>query len=241
MRVTLNLQQGPMAGRKKDVEVGPPPQGKLVIGRDPGAEGLMLEGDSTVSRRHLEILQQRGDLLLNNLSSNGTAVDGEIVLGQRMLTPGVLLGLGTHVVEVQFSAVVTRRSASRSEGPNSATMRPRMSPLIKAVLGVYLLGLVGLGVFLAGRGGEAMTSTYAAAREEYSTRYAVAHSMAQGDLERRLNEADQLVVELMGHLRSERWQLAEDTCRQLMDLDRDVHSPMYRFALRSLGELAEKH
>jgi len=68
----------------------------LVVGRDAGL-GLSLVGESTVSRRHAEVVHRGGAAYVKDLgSTNGTFVNGAKVQGEVALRPGD---------EVQFGAI----------------------------------------------------------------------------------------------------------------------------------------
>lgn len=68
----------------------------LVVGRDAGL-GLSLVGESTVSRRHAEVVQRGGTVYVRDLgSTNGTYVNGSKLQAETALRPGD---------EVQFGAI----------------------------------------------------------------------------------------------------------------------------------------
>jgi hypothetical protein len=77
-------------------DVIPISDGPLVVGRDAGL-GLSLLGESTVSRRHAELVKQGDSVIVKDLgSTNGTYVNGSKLQGEVVLRPGD---------EVQFGAI----------------------------------------------------------------------------------------------------------------------------------------
>jgi pSer/pThr/pTyr-binding forkhead associated (FHA) protein len=72
-----------------------PAEGRLRIGRGEGAD-LSLAFDTEISRLHAEVENAGGEWLLidDGLSSNGSYVNGERVLGRRRLRSGDVVRLG---------------------------------------------------------------------------------------------------------------------------------------------------
>ncbi|MEA2389842.1 MAG: hypothetical protein QOG41_2615 [Thermoleophilaceae bacterium] len=92
--ITLQIIEGPNAGSSLDVE------GAAVIGRDPASAALVLQ-DSEASRRHASLIPEGQSLNVEDLgSTNGTFVNGERLVGARVLVPGDRLRVGTTVLEV---------------------------------------------------------------------------------------------------------------------------------------------
>jgi class 3 adenylate cyclase len=87
----------------------------LELGRD--CSGLVLR-DPQVSRRHLEIRTQGGQVIVTDLgSTNGSTVDGRPLMEPTPLLPGVTVRLGDTVVQLVTdvrSTVVGGASAARS-------------------------------------------------------------------------------------------------------------------------------
>jgi pSer/pThr/pTyr-binding forkhead associated (FHA) protein len=78
--------------------------GTTVAGRQEGCQ-LQIKS-SQVSRRHCELFEKKGLLLVKDLgSSNGTFVNGERIDGQRVLEPGDELTIGNVVFRVERSDV----------------------------------------------------------------------------------------------------------------------------------------
>jgi len=64
------------------------PEGEFVVGREIGL-GLSLVGESTVSRRHAQLLRNGNQVVVKDLgSTNGTYVNGVQLQGEKVLQPG---------------------------------------------------------------------------------------------------------------------------------------------------------
>jgi pSer/pThr/pTyr-binding forkhead associated (FHA) protein len=75
---------------------------------------------SQVSRRHCELYEDKGNLMVKDLgSSNGTFVNGKRVLGQQILKPGDVLTIGGVTLRVDLPG----SPAAQAAGPSSATAR----------------------------------------------------------------------------------------------------------------------
>jgi Inner membrane component of T3SS, cytoplasmic domain/Domain of unknown function (DUF4389) len=104
--IKLQILEGPNAGRELDVE------GAAVIGRDPGSAALVIE-DAEASRRHASLIPEGQSVNVEDLGSkNGTYVNGERLVGARVLVPGDRLRVGTTVLEVAIAAAGEARVAS---------------------------------------------------------------------------------------------------------------------------------
>lgn len=76
----------------------PLPEGTHAVGREPGLP-ISLVGESTVSRRHAELVSLNGTLVVRDLgSTNGTFVNGVKVNGEQSVRPGDSVQFGS----VQF-------------------------------------------------------------------------------------------------------------------------------------------
>ena len=118
----------------------------------------------------------------------------------------------------------------RAAGP--LARGPLANPMIRVLLVAYLAGMVALGVYLAVSDDESAAEAFDRTRAEYTESYKPDGVSAQV-LEHRLAEAERLVRELGVLERKER-----SVCRQLMALDSDPDSPIYRFAARRMAALA---
>ena len=240
MRVTLEFKKGPKAGEQRRVDLRALSGNKLLLGREPGPGGMILDGDVTVSRLHGELLEEQGQVVFVNHSANGTKVGDGFLMGSKALRPGEVLVLGSHEIEVLYlPSAASRQPANAAQGgvwQRGALARPP----VRLLLAAYLLGLLSLTVFLGARGGSSSESHYREARGEYAERYLRVQGYSQAERAERLSRADRLTSELEAHIRAERWTLARDSCRELMALDKDTRSPIYRFAVRRLGDLASQ-
>jgi predicted component of type VI protein secretion system len=83
---------------------------------------------SQVSRRHCEIYEHDGTLMIRDLdSSNGTFVNGKRVLGQQALSPGDVLTIGT----VTLSVDLLRPARERIQTPPVAAQKSQDTPEMK--------------------------------------------------------------------------------------------------------------
>ena len=86
----------------------------VMVGRGPDADIHL--ADCWASRRHCEIDQISGTLVVRDIGSrNGTFVDGERVT-QAHLLPGAKLAVGLNSIEVQYK----RKRKSPAERPYAA-------------------------------------------------------------------------------------------------------------------------
>jgi FHA domain-containing protein/uncharacterized protein DUF4389 len=104
--IKLQIIEGPGAGQELDV------QGAAVIGRDPASAALVLN-DPEASRRHASLIPEGQSVNVEDLgSTNGTFVNGEKLIGARVLVPGDRLRIGVTVLEV---AITSRVAAADAE------------------------------------------------------------------------------------------------------------------------------
>ena len=86
---TIALVSGQRAG--SEVPVGQ----QIVVGRDPGAADVVLDGDAEISRRHAAFSPAGTGLTVRDLGSiNGTLVNGEQIVGTVALRTGDRIGSG---------------------------------------------------------------------------------------------------------------------------------------------------
>src|SRR3954462_15356226 len=96
--IKLQIIEGPDAGQELDVE------GAAVIGRDPGSAALVVR-DPEASRRHASLIPEGQSINVEDLgSTNGTFVNGEKLVGARVVVPGDRLRIGPTVVEVALAS-----------------------------------------------------------------------------------------------------------------------------------------
>jgi pSer/pThr/pTyr-binding forkhead associated (FHA) protein len=85
----------------------------MVFGRDAGCDVVIT--DRNVSRRHCEILSTPKGYVLIDSSTNGTFLNGERVLGQKLLARGDVIRIGDE--EFRFYAHVVQEQPSGSRAP----------------------------------------------------------------------------------------------------------------------------
>jgi len=98
---TLVIREGDGAGGEHPLD------GEVILGREPGASGLLLD-DPGISRRHAAVRERAGSITVEDLgSSNGTFVNGERISGEVELADGDEVQLGATVVSVHGSEAAT--------------------------------------------------------------------------------------------------------------------------------------
>lgn len=232
--VTITFTDGPLRDRTYEFEVG-----KVLIGRLPGSAGLELKGaDTTVSRVHAELRERDGDIEIHNVSPNGTSVNDKLILDSVTLRPNARIRIGgNHSFTVNWTTfddyakadnTVQTKVVPTSEGPLS-------SPIVRAVLGIYLIGMVALGVWLmiADDSGAAVPDDWPALISEYEN-YAM-DEMPEELRASRVARAKFLVRELRAQKTQGMARDAEQICREMMSIDGDPRSPFYRYGARCLG------
>jgi hypothetical protein len=124
--IKLQIIEGPGAGQELDVE------GAAVIGRDPGSAALVVR-DPEASRRHASLIPEGQSINVEDLgSTNGTFVNGEKLIGARVVVPGDRLRIGTTVLEV---ALASRAAAPTYVRPDTADDVAPGSPALAGVSG----------------------------------------------------------------------------------------------------------
>ena len=143
--VNIVCTAGPMRGFDEEFVLG-----ELVIGRQPEMPGLVLKGaGSSVSRRHLKLEEKDGMVAVSNLSPNGTVVNGKLIVDDIQIRTGAKIEIGDQfILELRWESfgaetVVKKKATSAPV----AKQGPLASPVVRAVLGVYLLGMVALAVW----------------------------------------------------------------------------------------------
>ena len=92
MQAAINVLQGPLAGLKMQVQSGE----DILVGRLPDCDLAIME-DQTVSRRHCRLTVDASQLILTNLSPNGTLLNGTWV-NEANLKDGDEIKLGQNNV-----------------------------------------------------------------------------------------------------------------------------------------------
>jgi predicted component of type VI protein secretion system len=114
----LTVRQGPAPGKLfelvKDV---------VTIGRDVNNDIVL--NDAEVSRNHARLTAQSGGYLIEDLAStNGTFVNGQRLIGPKLLNPGDVVGLGETIV-LEFNFVADAGATVVSSAPMG---EPMMAP-----------------------------------------------------------------------------------------------------------------
>jgi|GEM_PF-2462670 len=241
LRIVFN--SGPMAGETSRYDLG-----TVVIGREPRAEEpgqslLVLRGaDGAVSRNHATIFDREGLVYLNNTGGNGTRVDGKLVFEETPLSPGTVVSIGdNHAFKLDWqSAGQAQRDAKARETNKTTTTKVASSgmlasPVVRSLLIVYLLAIAAVAVWLNWRGslgGEIPDDwpRLAAAYEAYQPA-----EVSEAEKARRARLAEAMLVRLRVLRTNERVDDVHSLCRELMRLDSDIESPLYRYGAKCLG------
>ncbi len=97
------------------------PEGVTTVGRQDGCQIRI--SSSQVSRKHCELFEKKGLLLVKDLgSSNGTLVNGKKINGQQVLEPGNMLTVGAITFRIE-----------RTDVPGAAAPAPERKPSDTAV------------------------------------------------------------------------------------------------------------
>jgi hypothetical protein len=230
--VTITFTAGPTRGQSIEIEVG-----HVTVGRQPGSGGLELKNaDVTVSRKHAELVENAGGVELRNLSPNGTVVDGKVVLGEVLLEPGVEVAIGSkHRFVLEWARFGRGTGSGAADETRAKASGPLASPVVRAVLVIYLLGMIGLAVWLGGSEESGVGATEwpraRAAYEAYSVKGLDDETRA-----RRLARAEELVREVQALQTRGLYRQIAPVCREIMGLDNDVRSPLFQFGAKCLSQ-----
>jgi len=234
--IKIKFLSGPLKGHVTEVEVG-----DVLVGRQPGERGLELKGaDTTVSRIHTQLIEQGGEIVVRNKSPNGTVINGKLTLDQATIKSGAKIGIGDQFeLELEWKTFGAETIVKNRKSASSAAVKkgPLASPVIRAVLAVYLGGivLVGLWVGLSPDKGVADDDWPAlvAAYQDYQN-----EEISTDEWQARETRARELVRELRAmHTRDMEGENMERICRELMSLDGDTRSPLYLYGVRCLADL----
>jgi hypothetical protein len=234
--VTISFIDGPLRGRSYEFEVG-----RVLIGRLPGKAGLELKGaDTSVSRVHVELLEHGGGIKLRNMSPNGTKVDGKIILESVEIRPGARIDVGAnHPFTIDWTSFQAYSDADKTVQTKvaPASQGPLSSPIVRAVIGVYVIGMlvVGLWLGISDDGELAAADEWPALLIEYE--YYRANEMPEDMRSARVAQAELLVRKLRVLRTQDIYRGQERICRQIMTIDRDSKSPFYRYGAMCLGSL----
>ena len=120
------IRSGPNAGTAYPLE-----KAELFIGRDLNNEIVI--NDPEMSRRHARLYLQGANYVLEDLgSTNGTAVNGQRLMGPYLLRPGEMVTFGEHVAllfeTVQSDQAATVAAPVRGSAPYAAQQPPAAPP-----------------------------------------------------------------------------------------------------------------
>lgn len=230
--VTLTFTAGPLRGESSVIEVG-----HVVIGRQPGQGGVELKGaETSISRAHAELVEVDGKVVLRNLSPNGTTVNGKLILDEAELETGAILRIGSQFelrLEWWSAAAETIVKQSSKKDKSKEKSGPLASPIVRALLVVYLGGIAAVGIwFGVFAGDEGVADDWpglVAAYRDYQT-----DEFAADEWERREREGQILVRELKALRTRGMTGNIEVICRELMNIDGDTDSPLYRYGMQCL-------
>lgn len=234
--VTITFVDGPMRGRTFEFELG-----RVQIGRLPEEGGLELKGsDTSVSRLHAELAERDGDVELRNLSPAGTRVDGQLIIDSLVLRPGARIEIGPrHPFDVDWVSIQQRISpdSQRTQASRAPSKPgPLSSPVVRAVLGVYLAGMVAVVVWLGlGSGGPIAADDWPELKAAYESY--TADSMTGAERDSNLARAEILLRELRANRTQGNGQQIERLCREIMRIDRRTDSPLFRYGAGCLASL----
>ncbi|MFT4520721.1 MAG: hypothetical protein ACI9JM_003126 [Halioglobus sp.] len=240
--VRLKFTKGPMASEVHHAELG-----SLVIGREPRetqAEQatLMLRGaDSSVSRNHAALHDRDGKIILENISGNGTTVDGKLTVDDIELQPNTTIGIGSdHVFTIDWQVIRSQSVKSAQDKVNEPAIGSSgmlASPVVRAVIGLYLLGMIVVGVWfgMGGAGDTKINDDW----PDLVAKYEKYNPAGLSDVEKtaRKGQAQDMVIRLRVLRVNEQENDAKRLCREIMQLDADVNSPLYRYGARCLGSI----
>jgi hypothetical protein len=108
----LVMHAGPLAGRAFPLD-----KTEIFIGRDLSNDIVI--NDPEVSRRHARLFLQGNNFVIEDLgSTNGTAVNGQRLLGPYILRPGEAIVFGEHITAV-FEATQAESNATIASAPQA--------------------------------------------------------------------------------------------------------------------------
>lgn len=232
--ITVRFLDGPLRGGKLQREVG-----DVAIGRQPPGDGdIELKGANTsVSREHARLVENDGSIVLRNLSPNGTTVNGKLVVDEVEIKSGAVIEIGDQFrfdVSWQSFGAEVREPKKKAKKAGTAKKGPLSSPVVRAVLVVYLGGLLVLGLWFAVAGDE---GSVADDWPELLASYEAWQDPEVGGDEWAEREARaQLLVRELRALKTQGRGRTSALCRELMSIDGDVASPLYRYGARCLAD-----
>ncbi|MGH7970488.1 MAG: FHA domain-containing protein, partial [Limisphaerales bacterium] len=116
MKRSLTILEGPAKGRTEPLD-----KSLMIIGRSRHAD-FQLGDDPFVSKRHLEVRAEAEAVFVENLSPEGTALNGKPLAGAVSLNPGDVLTIGHTRLRYEES-----EAAVAEADPQTATGAPDSS------------------------------------------------------------------------------------------------------------------
>ncbi len=117
----LTVRQGPVPGKVYDLV-----KDVMTIGRDVNNDIVI--NDAEVSRNHGRLTSQSGGYLIEDLAStNGTFVNGQRLIGPKLLNPSDVIGLGATIV-IEYSYVADAGAPVVASAPQRMAAEPPTAP-----------------------------------------------------------------------------------------------------------------
>lgn len=238
--VLIRFKNGSMAGQIFQHTVG-----SLAVGREPqpeaGQESLVLVGaDDAVSRTHMLLLDEIGEITVRNLGANGTKVNGKLVTESVKIESGAIIAIGKHhEFSVSWQLVGGRKDKdSKTDDAESVASSGILgSPMVRAILGFYILSMVAVAAYLSISAGK--NSKYddewpalSAAYEAYQPA-----ALTIDEKNERAAEAKSALIQLRVLRTNDMEDDIKLLCRKLMHIDSDIHSPIYQYGAKCLGDV----
>ena len=231
--VTVRCTAGPMKGFVGEFEVG-----QLIIGRQPGARGLELKGaGGSVSRQHVELIDKDGIVILRNLSPNGTTVGGKLIVDEVQVRSGATIEIGGKFrldLEWQTFGAETIVRKNTVSTP-VAKQGPLASPVVRAVIGVYMAGMGAVGIWFALAGDDSLVAADEWPAIEAAYQIYAPEVMDESEHSARMARAEFLVSKLRIQRTQRKTDDVDRICRELMSLDGDAQSPLFQYGARCLA------
>jgi len=218
-RSELKVVEGPLKGKVYSLD-----STFTSVGQGAGVT-VALQGDSRVSKVHIEIRAVKGKYVLFNRSESGTLVNGVLVEERQLEDKDRIKIGGSYVLEFR----------DEKAGKDSKPSLFR-SPIVLGVLGVYAIAMVVLFIVLSGStlGTPGIDSHHITqvvqADKEYS---ATAHYSREEQTARVRTTESYLRAGLIAE-RQDNYTEARRIYLALLDATTDNHSPVYQFALERL-------
>src|SRR5690242_19936802 len=118
MKRSLTILEGPAKGRSETLD-----KSLMIIGRSRHAD-FQLADDPYVSKRHLEVRAEPEAVFVENLSPEGTALNGKPLTAAVSLNPGDVLTVGHTLLRYEESvpeaAVAEADAPTTTGGPDSS-------------------------------------------------------------------------------------------------------------------------